>query len=138
MDMMDRLSALVSGVDHGAVPSGQAFRARDVARQQQKLSQQTGLALVRRIEGSDVLPRDEKHVHRCLGGDVAESQDTLALVDHVGGNRAVDDLTEEASGVRHPPETNLAPPRARDEWIKSSPPSMEVLQLATHLSDPIR
>ena len=130
MQVLHRLAAVVTGVDHRPVATlRDAFLPGDLGGEEQRLAEQPATPVTRCVERGDVLSGNDKDVQRGLGIDVAEGQEALAIVDEVGRNRARGDLAKQAVGVAH--ATRLTPTGRRTST--SSPNDMEVLHSRTHL-----
>jgi len=97
--MVHRLAAVISGVDDRPVAGlGDALTARDLGRQEERLTEEIPCLRLGRVEGRDVLPRDDQDVERSLWADVPEREQALPLVNERGRDRARRDSAEETVG----------------------------------------
>src|SRR6266513_4256296 len=99
--MIDALTAILAGVDHGAVTGlGDPLLTRDRRGHADHLAEQIGIAHV--LERRDVLLRDDEYVNRRLWVRVAPRRDFLVVHHHLRGNLAAPNATENAaSQVSH-------------------------------------
>jgi hypothetical protein len=95
--MVDRLSAVSAGVDHGAIALRQSFGTRDLGSCPVKVADQGAMLLACMGNGRDVLTRNNEDVHRRLRIDVAEGVALLVLKYGVGRDASFDDPAKEAA-----------------------------------------
>lgn len=95
--MVDGLSAIFAGVDHGAIALCQPFGAGDLCGCPMKVADQ-GVVLVACMgNGRDVLARNDKDVYGRLRINVGEGVALFVLVDGFGRNTSIDDLAKETT-----------------------------------------
>jgi len=97
MQMVDCLSAIFAGVDHGAIAFGQALLAGDFCYYPEQVTEQRGVFFGCFREGADVLARDDEHVDGCVRMNVGKGDAQFVFVDAVRGNGSFDDFAEEAT-----------------------------------------
>ena len=95
--MVYGLAAIFSRIDDCAIALRESFGARDFSSGPMQVAKQRIVLLPGMSDGGDVLPRDNKDVHRRLRLDVGEGVAVLILVDRFGGDTSIYDLAEYAA-----------------------------------------
>jgi hypothetical protein len=95
--MVDCLSTVFAGVDHGPIALRQSFGTRDLGGCPMKVADQGAVLLARMCNGLDVLTRNNEDMHRRLRIDVGEGVALVVLVNGLGRNASIDNLAEEAA-----------------------------------------
>jgi hypothetical protein len=97
VNVVDGLSAIFSGVDHGAIALGQPFGAGDFGGCPMEMADQSVVLLISVGNRRNMLARNNKDVDRGLRIDVGEGVALVVLVDGFGRNTSIDDPAEEAT-----------------------------------------
>ena len=97
MHVIDRLAAVVAGVDHGAVSAGQAFGAGDFCRGPVEMSEKLVVLFLRVGNGGNVPARHYQYVHRRLRLDVHEGIALIILINRLRRDASINNLAEEAA-----------------------------------------
>ncbi len=95
--MVDCLSTVFAGVDHGSIALRQSFGTRDLGGCPMKVADQGAMPLARMCNRLDVLTRNNEDMHRRLRIDVGEGVALVVLVNGLGRNASIDNLAEEAA-----------------------------------------
>jgi hypothetical protein len=97
VNVVDRLAAICSSVDHGSISLCQAFRAGDFSGSPVKVSEQFFVFSLRVCDGRDMLSRDDKDVDGSLRFHVGKRVAVVVLIDGFRRDAAVDDLAEDTA-----------------------------------------
>ncbi len=92
--MVDGLAAVLAGIDDYAVALAEAILLCEIGGDGHQVADQ--MLVVRLVEGSDVLARNDEQMSGCLRRDVGEGEYAVILVDRFGWNVAGDDFAEDA------------------------------------------
>jgi hypothetical protein len=102
MHVMNRLTAVVAGVQYSAISSFRhVLRPSYVPSREHHLAQHVSVAVPRHLERCDVLRGDDEDVDRGLWADVVKSEHILRTMYDVGRDLARDDPAEETVGDTH-------------------------------------
>lgn len=97
VDVIDGLPAIFSGIDHGPIASIQSLGAGYLSGYPVQMADQGAVFSACIGNGTDVLARHDKHVHRGLRIDVGKGVALVVLVDGLGRDTSLDDPAKEAA-----------------------------------------
>lgn len=95
MQVIDRLAAVRSAVDHGAVAARQFEFLGELRGDDEQVADEFGIVRFEVGEGDDLPFGNHQQVRGRLRIDVAEGDAAVVLVDDVGGDLAIDDSLED-------------------------------------------
>jgi len=112
MQVADALTPVPARVHDCAEPGlGDTLGKREVASEQEDLTQDATVPVPRVAKRRDVLPGNHEHVHRSLWFDVPEREQPLTVVHDVCRNVPGGDPAKEAVGCGHAPMVTRRRPR---------------------------
>jgi hypothetical protein len=95
--VIDRLAAVLSRVDYGAIPARQPLGARDFGRCPKQVPDQRTVFFPSISNRCDVLTGDHKNMHGRLRLDVDKRIALVVLEYRFGRDASINDLAEEAA-----------------------------------------
>lgn len=96
VQVVDGLTAVGAGVGDDAEAAGEAFLLGDLCGNEHEMAEECLVRFDRVRGGGDVFLRDDEHVRRGDGMQVAEGEGPVVLKDFGGGDGARDDAAEDA------------------------------------------
>jgi len=85
VDVVDCLAAICPGIDYSAISLREAFCSGNLGGGPLQMAKQFSVMFSGLSDGADVLPRNDKNMHRRLRLDVGERIAVFILVDGPGG-----------------------------------------------------
>lgn len=97
MQVIDRLTTILSRIDHRAKTPSEPCGTGDFSRNPVEMAEELEVFLLRICDRGDVLAWNDKDVHRRYRLDVSKCVAKFVLVDSFRGNTSFDNLAEKAS-----------------------------------------
>lgn len=94
VDVVDGLTAVIAGINDGAIAARKALGAGDVSRNPQQMTKKFLVFFFSFCGGCDVLPRYDENVHGRLWVDVCKGVALVVLIDGRRRNASVDNPAE--------------------------------------------
>jgi hypothetical protein len=95
MQMIHRLAAVRTRVDHHTIASGESRRTRNLRCRCEQMSQQGSVLPLRMGLRGNVLPGDNQKMHRRLRVDIREAQALLILIQALRRNLTRNNLAKQ-------------------------------------------